>query len=483
MVHFGVDRDRREVQLSVYLPELRRPGSKGLREAIQADIRRGSLRAGQRLPGSRRLAEALGMSRTTVVRATDELVAEGWLEARAGSGLYVLAPDSELPQSRIRRGLGFDLRGVEVEGERRLHAPASCPLRLVGGTPDLRQLPLVELTRAYRRALRGRGRRLVAYGDPYGEPRLREALARWVSESRGLALAPDQVLVTRGSQMALYLLAHALLRPGDRVAVEALGYPPAWHAFRRAGAELVGVPVDEEGMVVDEIPADVRAVYVTPHHQYPSGAVLSARRRLGLLELARRRRIPVLEDDYDHEYHYEGRPVLPLAALDRDGIVVTIGTLSKAFAPGLRLGWVIAPPELLGRLAAHRRVVDRQGDRVVEQAVADLLEEGLVQRHIRRTRRIYAARRDFLLAGLRGLPVEPRPVPGGLAIWARTSVNPDRWAARAEARGLFFAVGSAFTLDRRPLPFIRLGFAAHDLPELGRALALLRSTSGARPRR
>lgn len=185
--------------MSVYEPRPRSPGSKGLREAIQADIRRGVLREGQRLPGGRRLAEVLGMSRTTVVRATDELVAEGWLEARPGSGLYVLAPESELPRRRLSRGLGFDLRGDEPEGERRLHAPPSCSLRLVGGTPDLRQLPLVELTRAYRRALRGRGRRLVAYGDPYGEPRLREALAAWVSENRGLALEPDQVLVTRGS--------------------------------------------------------------------------------------------------------------------------------------------------------------------------------------------------------------------------------------------------------------------------------------------
>lgn len=411
------------------------------------------------------------MSRTTVVRACDELVAEGWLSCSPGRGLFVLAPSNEVAHRRPVGDLGFALPEVERARPRRLHAPEGVPYRLVGGLPDLRLLPLQELAAAYRRALRGRGRRLVSYTDPQGSPRFRRSLGRWLAQTRGLVADPSRLLITRGSQMALYLLARTLLGAGDKVAVEGWGYPPAWQAFRQAGASLVGVPVDEQGLVVEAIPDDVRAVYVTPHHQYPTGVVMSASRRLALLEFARRRRIPVFEDDYDHEYHYVGSPVLPLAALDRHGVVVYIGTLSKAFAPGLRLGWVDGAPELIERLTAYRRLVDRQGDQVVEHAMAELLDEGLVQRHIRRTRRVYAERREVLLERLSRLPVTPHVAPGGLAIWsAAPGVDVDVWSERAEAAGVFFNTGAAYSLAADCGPFVRMGFAGHSAEELNEAM-------------
>jgi len=462
---------------SDYVPRLPRQsaGAAELARSITSDIRSGRLRAGVRLPGSRSLAERLGVSRSTVVRAYAELVAEGWLASRPGSGMVVVeVEDAPLRHGRTPSGTGFSLPPLPHRTP--LQAPVpDCRYRMEGGTPDLRLLPLEELARAYRRVLRGRGRRLVDYGDPAGEPRLRQVLSTWLAETRGLADEPDRLIALRGSQMCLSLVARAVVRPGDKVGVEALGYAPAWGALEAAGARLVGVPVDEDGLRVDLLPDDLRAVYVTPHHQYPTTALMSAPRRMALLRWAAERRVPVLEDDYDHEFHFGGRPVLPLASMDRAGVVVYIGTLSKAFAPGLRLGWVVGPPALVERLAALRRLVDRQGDRVVELAVADLLEDGTIPRHIRRMRREYATRRAHLLGLLEGSPLRPRPTSGGLALWCHSALDPEAWSRAALRKGVFVRTERAFRLDARPGPHLRLGYAGLDTTELTDAIGRLRS--------
>ena len=360
---------------------------------------------------------------------------------------------------------------------------------LTGGVPDLRLVPRTALARAYRRALsevKPRGLSTLDYGDAQGHPRLREALGAMLAALRGLAAPKESVLVTRGSQMALDLVARALLAPGDVVAIESLGYRPAWAAFRAAGARLAPLPVDEHGLDVDALAElcareRVRAVYVTPHHQYPTTAVLSAGRRLALLELARARRIAVIEDDYDHEFHYEGRPVLPLASADPAGVVVYLGTLSKILAPGLRLGFVVAPAPLLEKLAAIRTFIDRQGDHTLERAVAELLSDGELQRHARRARRAYLARRDALIEALRdhlGDALTFDPPVGGMAIWARAApgIDVDAWAERALARKVAFSTAKRFAFDGRKRGFVRLGFAALDEKELREAVRRMAST-------
>ncbi len=448
-----------------------------LHRAVVADIRRGLLRPGTRLPGSRSLASRLGIARSTVVRAYSDLVAEGWLSAQPGSGLFVapdLPPAVQGPTGQVADRCGFALPPPPAP-ERRTGPAGPITFALVAGTPDLRLLPLTELSRAYGRVLRGRGRRLVGYGDPQGELRLRQALSAWLARTRGVVARPEQILVTRGSQMALHLLAQLLLAPGDRVAVEALGYPPAWAALRATGATLLPVAIDGEGLQVDALPAaPLRMVYLTPHHQYPTGAVLSASRRLRLLARARAEGIVLVEDDYDHEYHYDGRPVSPLAAADGQGLVAYVGTLSKALAPGLRIGWVVAPEPLVQRLTAMRRHVDRQGDRVVEQAVAELIEDGQLDRHLGRTRRAWHARRDALLDAVQQhLPELRAEVPaGGLAVGfhAPPPVDVDAWALRCEQAGVFFSTRSAYAFDGRPGPWLRLGFAGHTPDELHEAV-------------
>lgn len=464
----------------MYRPELGAgPVGAALHDAIVADIERGRLVPDERLPGTRSLAESLGVSRGTVVRAFSDLEAEGWLVSRAGSG-FRIHPDLDPQRRRATDALsvlGFDLApGPPPSPER----GAVAPFALLGGHPDLRLLPLKELARAYGRVLRGRGRRLVGYGEPGGEDRLKASLSQWLADTRGVRPVDGGLLVTRGSQMALYLSARALIRPGDRVGVESFGYRPAWEALTAAGAELVSIAVDEDGATVDDLPSDLRAVYLTPHHQYPTGATLSAPRRQRLLAWARAHRVAILEDDYDHEYHYDGPPVRPLAAQDTGGVVISIGTLSKAFAPGLRLGWVLAPPPLIERLTRLRLTIDRQGDRVVEHAVAELIDEGTLGRHLRRTRRVYRERRDVLLDAIaRDLPfVEPHVRPGGLALWCRVhDLDVDTWSARSLEAGVQFETGRRYTLDGRSIPWIRLGFACHTPDELRDAIRRMRATA------
>jgi GntR family transcriptional regulator/MocR family aminotransferase len=301
-----------------------------------------------------------------------------------------------------------------------------------------------------------------------------------LAATRGLAATGSDVMVTRGSQMALSLIARAVLKRGDVVAVEALGYRAAWDAFREAGARLIPLPLDDEGAQVERLAGrdDVRAVYLTPHHQFPTTVTLGPGRRLRLLELARLHRFAVVEDDYDHEFHYDGRPVLPLASVDRAGSVIYVGTLSKVLAPGLRLGFVVAPGPVLERLEAQRAVADTQGDPVLETAVAELLEEGEVQRHVRRARRVYAQRRHVLLAALDrhfGRRLRVRTPAGGVAVWAKAvpAVDVERWAQAALAGGVHFQPARRFALDGRARPFLRLGYACLNEAEIEEAVRRL----------
>ncbi len=285
---------------------------------------------------------------------------------------------SDLPDLKPRRFTPGELSDAMAAqtGFDLLSAPApELPIRVPRGgllfapsRPDVRLAPGKVIGRAVRRAMSSRPE-LLSYGNPEGHPRLRRAVAEMLVSTRGLAVGAEHVCITRGSQMALSLIARSVLRPGDVVAVEQLGYQSAWEAFRQAGARVIGVPLDGDGLQVQALEHalrthPIRAVYVTPHHQFPATVTMSAGRRLKLLELAKAHRIAIIEDDYNYEFHYDGRPVLPLASVDRFGVVVYVGTFSKVLAPALRIGYVAAPVPLIEQIAAHRSHFDTQGDQV-----------------------------------------------------------------------------------------------------------------------
>jgi len=461
----------------------RNPIFQQVAQAIRGDIRRGRLRPGDALPGSRSLAMSLGVHRNTVLAAYRELEAEGWTTTEQRS-TRVASDLPEAPSRRNRRelGPGYDLdHQVPPAPGPSLRATWAKALSLSGGLPDLRLVPTDLLARAYRRALRVPD--LLGYGDPLGEARLRTALGVLLSEMRGLAVSADHVLVTPGSQGALDLVARTLLRPGDRVAVEDPGYESAWATLKAAGAELVPVPVDGAGLRVEALEATLRqrplrAIYLTPHHQYPTTVTMGAPRRLRLLELARQHRIAILEDDYDNEFHFEGRPVLPLAGDDPGGVVLYLGTLSKILAPGLRIGFVAGPVAVVEALAARRAIADGQGNLALQRAVAELLEEGLLQRHARKMRRAYLSRRGALAEALGrhlGGAVSFDLPPGGMSLWLRVDprLDSEAWAERALNAGVRVDAGRRFDFQGRPLPNLRLGYSALDERELDEAVRRL----------
>ncbi len=464
--------------------------------AIAAQVQRGRLRAGDRLPSTRELATQLEVHRNTVVAAYRELLAEGWITSGVGRGSFVAEQLADTPARRREpvhapERMGFalppsPLRRGPLGARETIDDP-----RVIGlhtGLPDPSSFPREAIARAYRRALRDRT--LLGYRDRQGHPRLRAAFAQMLASTRALACTADDVLVTRGSQMALDLVARTLVRPGSVVAVEGLGYRPAWDTFAVAGAELLPIPVDAQGLQVDALAAAlakqrIAAVYVTPHHQFPSLATLAPQRRLALLELARAHRFAIVEDDYDHEFHYRGRPVAPLASLDRHGVVVYVATLSKVLAPGLRIGCAIAPRPLLAAMTELRELADRQGDAPLEAALAELLEDGLVQRHVRRMRRVHAERREVLATELRralGSSVRFELPGGGMALWLDVdpAIDVDAWVTRARAQGVRFAPGSAFDFEARALPHARIGFCAHAPARLREGV---RRMAAALPRR
>lgn len=460
--------------------------------ALAGELERGRWRPGQRLPSSRQLAQALGVHRNTVLAALAELEAQGWIRAQPARGMFV---SDELPvsrpapvaaRSRAPGDLGYRLPPLPAGLRESFGGPIGGPGRrmvLSAGVPDPRLVPTEALARAWRRVVRRSGRSLLGYGDAQGHPALREALAEWIRSVRGVSATAAHVLITRGSQMAIDLCARALLPRGARVAVESFGYAPAWNALRLAGAELVAVPVDDEGLRVDDLARKlarrrIAALYVTPHHQYPTTVTLSPARRLALGALARRHGLLVIEDDYDHELHFHSRPIAPLAAGDDAQQVVYVGTLSKVLAPGLRLGFVIAPPEVIERLTVWRTAMDRQGDLATEAAVAELIEEGELARHVRRLHVLVRERRDALVRALgRELPgVVQFAVPrGGLSLWAKVApgIDVERWRTRCAEAGIELAAGTRYTFDGHDPRALRLVYAPWTPAELHRAVAVM----------
>ncbi|WP_266170418.1 PLP-dependent aminotransferase family protein [Dyella subtropica] len=377
-----------------------------LHAQLRAAILDGRLKAGLRLPATRELALALKVSRNTVVAAYDLLLSEGYLVARRGAGNYVA-------DLLARRGVSR-ATAPEAGSDRRL-APywrkalgPMAPMQVGSythdfrvGIPDSSPFPFDVWRRLSARAVRGLSKSPPLYGQSEGRPALREAIARHVSFARAVACEPDDVIVTSGAQQAFDLLARVLITPGrTTVAVENPGYPPLRAAFTAAGAKVVGVPVDEEGLIVDRLPAEARVIYVTPSHQFPLGVSMSPRRRAELLAFATAKQAVVIEDDYDGEFRYGGRPLDALQTLDRNGVVCYVGTFSKCLFPALRLGYLVTPPWLHAALAEAKQLTDWHCDVPAQDTLAAFIAEGHLARHVRKMRNVYAERRDVLLEAL-----------------------------------------------------------------------------------
>jgi len=401
------DRHHQDLELPV---DLDRSSSRPLPEQLAAQWREaileGRLAAGTRLPSSRVLSKALGITRHVVLLAVDELVIEGYLLSRPGSGVTV-SSDVRPPALAPTSGSGMPHRwqrqpAPPIFGDP-LPRPGVLEFRL--GEPNTERWPEEAWRRVWRAvsSVRPPG----GYRDPQGEPELREAVAAYLRRSRGLTCQADQVLITTSTQSSLSLLLQATVAPGDRVALEEPGYLHARHLLLQRGATVHPCPVDEDGLQTAALPVAEAApalLYCTPSHQYPLGGRLALPRRTALLNWAETHDVLVVEDDYDSEFRFDTAPLPALAALDRSGRVAYLGTFSKSLTPSLRVGYLVGPTDLIGRLLRFRQLIDGQVSWPVQQALAAFVQDGHLERHIGVMRREYARKRAALLEVFRPYP-------------------------------------------------------------------------------
>jgi len=475
--------------LDIRLP---RPDSRqrlrSLHHQLRAAIADRRLQPGLRLPATRAFAEAHGVSRNTVVAAYELLIAEGYLLTRHGAGTFVA---DTLPRQKLRAHRR-PAAAAPAEADKRLqpfwrdrrimqsdHRVAGLRYDFRLGIPEHREFPFEVWRRLTTRATRALQRESLSYDSPQGRPALREAIAAQVSFSRAVACRADDVIVTGGAQQAFDLLARILVAPGRSVvAIEDPGYRPMRMAFAAAGARIVPVPVDHEGLCVDRLPADAKVVCVTPSHQFPLGSMLSARRRAELLAFAHSRNIAVIEDDYDGEFRYAEHPLDALKTLDRHESVFYVGTFSKSLFPAVRLGYVVAPAWAQQALASAKQCSDWHNSLLVQDVVAAFLAEGHMLRHVRRMRRVYEARSRVLVESLRrelGDRLVPFPPAAGLHLAAMCSpgVDADAIAARARAQGIALQSLSRAWAVPPEHSALGFGFGAIEAQQIGPAIRRL----------
>ncbi|MDR6710658.1 GntR family transcriptional regulator/MocR family aminotransferase [Pseudomonas hunanensis] len=479
--------------------------SQQLYQALRARVLDGRLSSGTRLPATRDLAGMLSLSRNSVVRAYDQLYAEGYIESRVGDGTYV----TQLPKlstqlsTGLSHGLSTDLStfldkntedlssfGRSSEPLERLKnnylpSPKVGPPRAFRvGIPAFDLFPFEVWAKLQAGFWRNPDPAQLGYGDPAGEPLLRELIAAYLRRSRGMSCTAGQIVITSGAQEAISLCAQLLMQPGDEVAVENPGYRAAGQAFAVACGRVRGVPVDDEGLDCTRLAdlTDCRLAYVTPAHQYPTGVTMSLARRLALLAWAERQDGWIIEDDYDGEYRYSGAPLAPLAALDRHGRVLYVGTFGKIAFPALRMGYLVLPQRLVEAFSQGRALAVRHSEVGTQCVMAQFIAQGHFQRHIRRMRRAALSRRNVLKAGwpqgVVGLGAMPE-VSAGLHVKVAVDnlARESELVASAEAVGVEVNPLSRYWLEDSDVPVdnragLVLGFAA--VPEAQIADALMR---------
>jgi GntR family transcriptional regulator/MocR family aminotransferase len=430
------------------------PRAKALYGAIRHLIESGGVPAGAKLPTTRDLARRFKLSRASAIAAFELLASEGFVEARVGAGTYVANQVPHLPREKL------------VSRRSDLAEQPALPLTLGVTMSDPRTARIFR--RLMSRHLARPGAEHFRYGDPRGGLALREAIASYLRSARGVRCEAHQIVVTAGAQQALDLLIHAAIRPGDPVWVEDPCYRMALTALKGAGAHIVGVPVDAEGLDPargEKLSPDARAVYVTPSHQFPLGVTMTMRRRLALLDWARRKDAWIIEDDYDSEFRYAGPPLTALQGMDGAGRVAYIGTFSKVLFPGLRTGYLVVPEPLLERVLEVRARSDRFPTTLTEAPLAELLSQGHFVAHLRRVRRRVQAARDVLVATLQAHArgrLDIATPEQGLHLVAKTLCDrPDiEIAAAAKAEGVGARALSPLFIAAPPVQGLVLGFSS-----------------------
>ncbi|PJR04884.1 MocR-like pyridoxine biosynthesis transcription factor PdxR [Avrilella dinanensis] len=445
-------------------------------DAIIKDIHSGRLKAGDALPGSRNLAQLLKVNRNTVVEALNVLIIEGWLIPKERQGTFVA---DTLPDFK------------EVQKSNRVTATAKntiskhCHLQFDDGSPDSKIAPITELARAYRQIFNQKARwQMMGYGNELGDLEFRKSIVQMLNHQRGMQVNEQNICITRGSQMAMYLTAQYLFTKNDYVIVENPGYKPAWSAFENAGAKLLPASVDKDGLLIDDVVSylksgkKIKAIYVTPHRQYPTTVTLSLKRRLELIRLSNEYGFTIIEDDYDNEFHFGYRPILPLSSFTELKNYVYIGTMSKVVAPALRIGYLASNDDaLIEKVGSLRKIIDVQGDSIMEQAVLQLIKDGTIKRHIKKATNHYKAKRDFMATVLnkhiKNKATYAIPE-GGLAFWIVPNKQMD-WSQvsqKLKSKGIKIITPDTYSFAET-VNGIRLGYGSLSEKELEEGIIAL----------
>jgi GntR family transcriptional regulator/MocR family aminotransferase len=449
-------------------------------------IMEGRIKPGNSLPASRVLAELMDLNRTTIVAAYEELRSQDWIEVLPRRGIFiskqlpVITPqefkDNTEPLTKDVSKADFFLRLTSISPPEQANAR---PYDLVinDGYPDSREAPLSILLTKYKSLF---GRKyidgLLMGGTTAGSSNLQAELASFLSQSRGMNVAEEDILITKGAQAAIYLAARMIIKPGSLVVVGDLSYNLANKVFIHAGATLIKVKVDENGMDIDELEKICNSnrpdlVYIIPHHHHPTTVTLSAERRMKLLHLIQKYQLPIIEDDYDYDFHYDNRPILPLASSDHKGYVIYIGSITKTLAPSIKMGYIVANKEFIWQSSHLKFIMEIRSDILMEEALATLYRDGEMQRHITRSVKLYKTRRDLfcdlLKTELCDMLDFKKPL-GGMAVWVtfRQPYSLEKLSGSLSRQGIYMNDGSRYNIDGLAPNSLRIGFASMNEVEM-----------------
>ncbi|MGN7758553.1 PLP-dependent aminotransferase family protein [Chryseobacterium sp. 22532] len=453
-------------------------------------IQRGFLPYGTKLPGTRAFSKVLEIHRNTAVAVYDELSAQGWVESLPNKGTFIIGENQEKPVKvkdfeknnlqNYPETTGFAFKTSNILDNPFEHS--DCEYVFNDGVPDIRLTQIGQHSRFYSSILKRKSnQKMLGHYNHDGSEFFKEHLSHYLNLSRGLPISKNNLLITRSTEMSIYIVSEILLSAGDTVLVGALSYFSVNMIFQKAGVNIVSLPIDEEGIIVEHVreackKQKIRMLYLTPHHHYPTTVALSAQRRLELLELAHEYGFIILEDDYDYEFHYDKSPILPLASADTKGMVIYIGSFGKSLAPGFRTGFIVAPENLMAEMRKYLGIIDRQGDILMERALGEMIEEGEIHRYLKKSLKVYQERRnhfaELLKENLDELIQFQKPS-GGLAFWLEWNipVNLMQLSRNCAQNNLF--IPKTLLYQTKDITAMRLGFGNLNFEEMEKSIDIL----------
>lgn len=451
-------------------------------------IQRGVLPFGIKLPGTRSLSIILQVHRNTIVAAYDELFAQGWVESLPNKGTFVIGKNQEKPfqikdfeknnLEHYPKSTGFSFKTSNI-----LDNPfeySDCEYIFNDGVPDIRLTQIDHHSRIYSSILKRKAHKIGQYNQD-GSEFFKKNLSQFLNLSRGLPISKNNLLITRSTEMSIYIVSEILLSAGDVVLVGELSYFSVNMIFQKAGVSIQSISIDEEGINVEEVrevckKQKIRMLYLTPHHHYPTTVTLSAKRRLELLNLANEFGFIILEDDYDYDFHYDKSPILPLASADTNGMVIYIGSFGKSLVPGFRTGFIVAPENLMIEMRKYLGIIDRQGDVLMEHVLGEMIAEGEINRYLKKSLKTYQERRDYFVSLLEqnlGEYIDFQKPSGGLAVWMKWKipVNLMQLSRNCAQNNLF--IPKTLLYQNKNLTAMRLGFGNLNLTEMDKSIEIL----------